>query len=261
MKNLASIALFLNFCVFAIFAQTPQEMEQTLLTNLKEIQKYSSYGDNSDYKKLFKANRIFETNLLKYTKTDSTLKYDFKALNDLMLINTSEDGNFRVYSWDSESGGTMHDYYSVYQFRGTNGNIYSKTDKNAENDGSAGSFVNNIFQVFYKNEPIYIICSTFIGSTSNHYQSADLVKINRQDFESVKLIKTSRGLTDTLSFEYNFFSVVDRKERPIRLIKFDKKTQILSIPVVIEDKEFQYGRVTNRFINYKFNGKYFVKSK
>jgi hypothetical protein len=73
------------------------------------------------------------------------------------------------------------------------------------------------------------------------------------------LIKTASGLTDSLGFSYNFFSVVERRERPVKLISFDKKTNTLKIPVVIEDKEFSNGRVTNRFISYRFNGTYFVK--
>ncbi len=64
-----------------------------------------------------------------------------------------------------------------------------------------------------------------------------------------------------VGFEYNFFSVVDRKERPIKLILYDKTTKTLKIPVVIEDEEFQNGRVTNKFISYKFDGTYFVKVK
>ena len=172
----------------------------------------------------------------------------------------SGDGKFRVYTWDSEAGGTMHEYYRVYQYIGDDGKVYSKSEDNAPEDGGAGSFVYDVFSLDTKGGKLYIVCSNFIGSNVDHYQSADLFMISGSKIkEKVKMIKTAAGLTHTLNFAYNFFSVSDRKERPIKLIKFDAKSKTLSIPVVIADNEFGNGRVTNRFINYRFNGSYFVK--
>ena len=176
-----------------------------------------------------------------------------------MMNATSEDGNFRVYSWDTETGGTMHDYARVYQFRGADGKVYSRTDDSGE-EGDMGSFVYAIYTVNSKAGKIYIVCSNFIGSSQDHSQSADLYKIEGNKLkDKVKLIKTNSGLTHTVYFGYNFFSVVDRKERPVKLILFDKKTNTLKIPVVIENEKFPNGQVTDRFINYRFNGTNFVK--
>ena len=77
----------------------------------------------------------------------------------------------------------------------------------------------------------------------------------------VKLIKTNEGLTNTLGFEYNFFSVVDRKERPLKLILYDAATRSIRLPVVIVDDKDPLGRVTNKFITYRFNGAYFVRAR
>jgi hypothetical protein len=187
------------------------------------------------------------------------LRYKFSELDKLMHIVTSDDGRFRIYSWDTEDGGTMHNFSRVYQYQAADGKVYSKTDEGKE-EGDPGSFVYDIYTVEAGKGAVYIVCSTFIGSTQDHSQSADLYKIEGNKLNNqVRLIKTRSGLTDTLNFGYNFFSVVDRGERPIRLISFDKKTKTLKIPVVIEDKEFRNGRVTNRFINYRFDGTYFVK--
>ncbi|MBX7173239.1 MAG: hypothetical protein K1X72_19880 [Pyrinomonadaceae bacterium] len=260
MKRLSMFGLFLFIFSLATIAQTPQVIEQTLVKNLKEVQKFSSYGGNYDDEKLSKANEVFENNLLNYTKIASTLSYGFPALNKMMMNATSEDGKFRIYSWDTETGGTMHDYSRIYQFRGGDGKVYSHGEPRADEEGGAGSFVYAIYSVDSNNGKIYIVCSNFIGSTNDHYQSADLYKIEGNELkDKIKLIKTASGMTDTLNFEYNFFSVVDRKERPIKLIQFDKKTNTLKIPVVINDKEFPNGRVTNKFISYKFNGTNFVK--
>lgn len=252
-------AIFLLAFAFSAFAQSNAQIEKELVAGVKEIQKYGTYYGGYDEDKLSKAQNTFQEKLLKYTKTASTLSYKFAALAEEMHIATSDDGKFRIYSWDLEDGGTMHDYASVYQYQGADGKVYSKTDEPSE-EGDGGGFVTDIFTLDTKDGKVYIVCSTFIGSSKDRYQSADLYKIDGAKLDDkVKLIKTKTGLTNSLGFEYDFFSVVDRTERPVKLISFDKKTKTLKIPVVVEDKEFAGGRVTKKFISYKFDGKYFVK--
>ena len=255
--------VFLISFIFALsaFGQSNAEIEKDLVTSIQEIQKYTNYGSNSDDEKLSKANEVFGEKLLKYTKNPATLKYKFTKLDKLMQNATSADGRFRIYSWDTEQGGTMHDYDRVYQYLGADGKVYSKIDEASEEDGgNMGSFVYDIFALDTTGGKVYIVCTTFIGSTNDHYQSANLYKIAGNNLDDqVKIIKTNSGLTNSLGFQYNFFSVVDRAERPVKLILFDQKTKTLKIPVVIEGKEFPNGRVTDRFISYKFDGTNFVK--
>ena len=258
--------LIINFAVLislffslSALAQSNAKIEQELVAAINDVKKYSNYGENFDDEKLSKANEVFEAKLLKYTKTPATLSYKFSELDKLMFNATSDDGKFRIYSWDTEDGGTMHNFSRVYQYQGADGNVYSKTDEVNEESG-VGSFVTDIFTVDSKTGKIYVVCSTFIASTKDISQSANLYKITGNKLvDEVKLIKTKSGLTDSLSFSYDFFSVVDREERPVRLILYDKNTKRLKIPIVINDKEFPTGRVTNKFITYGFNGTYFVK--
>lgn len=265
MKNLLIILLFFTALSLSIFAQTPQKMEQDLVATINQIDKYSTYGGNYDDEKLSAADKAFEEKLLKYTKNAATLKYNFPKLRESVTIITSEDGKFRTYSWDEGTGGTMHDYSVVYQYQGTDGKVYSRTNEKSseeeeDEDSGGGGFINNIYTVNVAGGNIYIVCSTFVASTIDHYESADLYKIEGSTLnDKVELFKTKEGLTNSIGFEYDFFSVADRKERPIKLILYDKATKTVKIPIVIQDKKSPVGRVTNRFINYKFDGKYFVR--
>lgn len=256
------IVIFLLASAFAAQAQTGAQIEKELIAAVKEIDKYGTYGGAYDQEKLSKAQGFFEAKLLKYTKTPATLAYKFGALGKEMSVATSDDGRLRVYSWDLQDGGTMHNHARVYQYRAADGKVYSRADANADEDGAGGAFVTEIFTLDAgKNRTVYIVCSTFVGSTKYNAQSANLYRIAGDALDDrVKLIKTKSGLTNTLGFAYDFFSVVDRPERPIKLISFDKKTKTLKIPVVVEDKEFTDGKVTSRTINYQFNGTYFVKT-
>jgi hypothetical protein len=176
-----------------------------------------------------------------------------------MSIATSADGKFRIYSWDLQDGGTMHRFGRVHQYQSADGEVYSKAEEIPE-QGMGHGFVTDIYTLDTKDEKVYIVCTTFIASSKNYFQSADLYKIEGSTLnDKVKLIKTRSGLTNTLNFEYDNFSVIDRTETQGRLITFDAKTRTLKIPVVIKDEEFPDGRVTDGVIRYRFTGKYFVK--
>jgi hypothetical protein len=255
------VALFLLVFALSAFGQTNEKIEQELVGHIKNILEWSNYTNRSGEnlsEKLFKENEIFKKKLSKYTKRLSTLKYKFPRLAEDINISTSEDGKFRIYSWDTETGGTIHRFENVYQYKGKNGKVYSKSYELSEME--PGGFYTDIFQVKTKKETIYLARFSAILMTSLSYQSIDLFKIENKSLnDKIKLFKTKMGLQNYIGFEYNFFSVVDRPERPIKLILFDKKTKTLEIPVVIEDEKFPNGRVTNKFISYRFNGKYFVK--
>ncbi len=257
MKKILFIAFLLAFA-FSAPAQTNTQIEEELVAAIKSVTDNSAYRPEHDMDKLSEANRVFEEKLLKYTKIPATLAHKFAALDEHLYIETSEDGRLRVFSWDKEGGGTMHYFGTVYQYQGTDGMVYSKAVKLSESE--PGSFVHDVFTLDTKGGKVYMVATTGIFSTIDNSQAVKLFKIIGKTLsDNVKIIKTRSGLTNMLGFEYNLFSVVDREERPIRLISFDKQTKTLKIPVVVEDKEFPSGKVTDKFISYRFNGTYFVK--
>jgi hypothetical protein len=244
----------------SVSAQTPTEIEQNLVKLYAKVSDNSAYKGDSDNDLLGKANDEFKAKVLEYTKIAATLKHNFTELEKEITIKTSEDGKFRAYSWDRLDGGTMHFFETVYQFQGKNGKVYSNSVETEE--GSPGGFAHEIFTVETKSGNVYLVCNSAIGSTQDRYESVGLFRIDGNKLnDNVKLFKTKSGLTNSISFGYNFFSIVNNKNGSDGLIFYDKKTKVLKIPVVIEDKEFGNGRVTDKFISYKFNGTYFVKGK
>jgi hypothetical protein len=74
------------------------------------IQIHHDFTD-STYDSLTMANTAFRDSLLRYASAFS------KTLPIPELgICTSEDGRFRIYTWDSGLGGKAHTYWRVYQF-------------------------------------------------------------------------------------------------------------------------------------------------
>lgn len=240
-------------------AQSPATVEREIVGHLDAITKYGSYGDSYDEAKLTKHNELLKNTLIRNGKRSEILHYAFPKLDGKMFVATSADGKLRVYSWDLETGGTMHDFESVYQYRGKSGKVYTWTE--TRDDESAGTFCTQIFDVPSANGTIYLTNSTFIGSTSLAGQSIDVVRIDGEKLDTkAKLIRTGSGLKNSISIGYDFFSVVDHPERPVKLVYFNAAKKEFRFPVVIEDDKTPQGRVTNKFITYRFNGKYFVRA-
>lgn len=258
--NIIVIGFLLFLFSFSLFAQSPQKIEQELVVLRDKMSEFGSYGGNYDGEKLGKIQEELKSKILSYTKNAETLKYPFENLKKKMFVATSPDGKFRSYSWDLEDGGTMHSFDGVYQFQDSSGKVYSKSRLTEGEEGDAGSYIPKIYELNTKSGKVYLPITSGIFSTQDHGQSVYAVKIiGKKLDEKVKIFKTNSGLTDSIGFGYNFFSVVERKGRPIILILFDSKTNNLKIPVVVENEKFPNGEVTNRFINYKFNGTNFVK--
>ncbi len=245
-------------CSITALSQTNVQVERKVLTHLRNLDKLA--GTTNGSKALNKENLALRSAILKFGQSASTLKYAFKALANKMYIATSKDGKFRIYSWDTQSGGTMRDFENVVQYKAGNGRVYAVALARSK-EGDVGGFSHQIFQFDTGDRRVYFANFTFIMSTSAIRQELSLYAIDgRKLNSSLKLIKTRTGLHNSIGFDYDFFSVVNRPERPVTLFHFDDGARAFRFPVVLDDKKFvNGGRVTDKFITYRFNGKYFTK--
>lgn len=257
MRLAVFVVLLLALTACAV-GQTPAAIETSLISYLDNTAKYGTYGGAYDEDKLTKNNELINDTLVKNGTRADILRYGFPKLKEKMYIASSRDGRFRVYSWDTEDGGSMHDFDHVIQYLGKSGKV---SLWEAPGSDGGGGFYTDIFQVdTAAASPIYLAVSTSIGSTKLNAQSIEAFTIDGDKLvDKANVIKTGSGLTNSVGFGYDFFSVVDRPERPVRLVTWNAVEKSFRFPIVIEDDKNPDGRVTNKFITYKFNGKYFVK--
>ncbi|HEX6429820.1 MAG TPA: hypothetical protein VF008_19135 [Niastella sp.] len=194
----------------------------------------------------------FEKEFTNFIKSNSnTLNYPFKKLIDsnFCYIRTSGDGNFRIYSWDTQTGGTMHFFKAICQWK-SNGKIFTNVPMYEE--GVAGSFCSKIFTVNISDKPYYLAVTNAILSSKDAMQSISVYSIEGKNLvDTVKLFKTKTKKLNSINVEFDFFSVVDRPERPLELITYDDKQKIIYIPVV-DGK----GQVTKKNILYQLKDSY-----
>lgn len=237
-----------------------------LLTNERSIAQTVNFSAQEDkfikqYKKLesnFPGNddsaaEVFAKGFASLIKNNpGTLNYPFKKLNDSIFscVRTSSDGNFRIYSWDSQTGGTMCFYKVIYQWK-ANDKVFAKVLRIDENDPAF--YCSAIFSVNINNKPFYLAVtnSTYSSKDLRQYITCYSIEGNKLT-DTVKLFKTKTKKLNTIRVAYDFFSVVDRPERPLELITYDDKLNIIYIPVV-DDKE----QVTKKNILYQLKNGYF----
>ncbi|UOQ52238.1 hypothetical protein [Hymenobacter cellulosivorans] len=248
----------------ALLGKDLKTIERELVRDARRITYWANYNDTAaavgGIDSLTRANERFLARLLRYTATEpATLTYAFPALQqEHITISTAPDGRLRIYSWDTEEGGTMHYFENVVQYRAgakvaSRRLITPKPDDNPD----AGHFYFDVFPVLSGTQTYYLAYGQGIYSSKDCYQHVKAFAIeNGQLNTDAKLIRTQSGLKNTLGFEFDFFSVVDRPERPVRLITYDAKTRVLEIPVVWAE-----GKVTPKRIRYQFNGTVFEKVK
>ena len=232
-------------------------VKQIELDLLEASNKLFSFYQPHESDSLFKYSHLLRNKTIELlSKNPGTLKYPFQMLIDsnAFEIVTSEDSLFRIYSWDKWTGGTWHHYDIIYQFS-NKGKVNTVPEELEEGDG--GAFYSEIFTLRNGTKTYYLAVSNASFSSKDAVQSIEVFSIENGVLnKNVKLIKTAEGMIGSISVEFDFFSVVDRPERPLKLIKYDKNKKIIYIPIVYED-----GKVTDKFIQYKFNGKYFEKYK
>ncbi len=264
MKKFLQLGIFLT-CLFggsvAINAQTNEQIEASILGHLDNLKNWSYRTGTSDLDALDKENQLLKKELLRYGQRASTLKYDFPALAEKMFIPTSKDQRLRIYSWDNQEGGSGRIFETVFQYADRSGKTHTWSPTISREGLVCAGFYHQIFQTDTPSGRLYLANSSAACSTSLAYQDLSIFRIDGEKLNSnLKLIRTKSGLTNCVSFEYDFFSTVDHPERPIRLFFFDESAKSFRFPVVVEDKKFlNGGRVTDKFITFRFNGKYFVK--
>ncbi|PZP38132.1 MAG: hypothetical protein DI598_21080 [Pseudopedobacter saltans] len=185
-------------------------------------------------------------------KNPSSISYPFNQLiqNNDCYIKTSSDGNFRIYSWDSHTGGTMVFYRVIYQWK-SNGKVL--TDIPPAEEGDPKSFCSQIFTVDIKGKSYYLVVTNGNYSTMDAKQSIVVYSIEGNKLSNTaKLFKTKTKSFNKIDVSYDFFSVKDRSERPLELIKYDDKQKTVYIPVVGEK-----GNVTDKNLLYQLKGDYF----
>lgn len=107
---------------FTTSAQSPKAIEADLLKSFKKIDNWHwrlGEDQGNPYDSLVKANVAFIGELKKVASKPATIAQPFPALKKMRLdISTSDDGKFRIYSWNTwQVGRHFHVFNNIFQFK------------------------------------------------------------------------------------------------------------------------------------------------
>lgn len=250
MKKLTLLIILLNcFITSNLFAQSPKAIEADLLRSFKKID-----GNNPDNTT---ANKVFAEKLKAYAeKQPATLEQNFALLKAEHLdVSSSDDGLFRIYSWDTWTGGTMHFFENIFQYKSG-----AKTMAVLDTPTTEGDSRPNYYQVYTfkaNNKTYYLAKSVAVLSSASTVQFIQVFAIENEKLNTgTKLIKTPSGLHSQLSVECDLSAGVNHDINKIPNLSYNTKTQAIRIPLITAK-----GKITDKFITYKFTGQYFEKAK
>ena len=215
----------------------------------------SKYGD---FDSLEYFSNLFSTRFTDLISANpKTLKFSFRRLIDAHICNieTSKDGLFRIYTWDSQLGGTMRFFNVFYQYK--SGKTI-KTQSILLEEGDPAWFCSGIFTLITKKKKYYLGIINGIYSTKDVSQSIkgfELTESGTID-DNIDLFQINEGLQNSLRISYDFFSVADRPERPVRLIRYDTKNKEITIECVSDEEKI----LPNCYTIYQFNGTHFEET-
>ncbi len=185
------------------------------------------------------------------TTQPGTFDYPFSRLTDsnYCLIRISPDKRLKIYSWDTWLGGSMHEFRTIYQWKHKDA-VYSKM---RPVNGDIGSYCSKIYHIVIAGKSYYLVITNAIFSNNDHSQTITAYTINGNKLEDkVAIFHTNGNILSSISINFDFFSVVDRPERPLELIVYDESKRELYIPFI--DKNDQ---VTQRKFIYRLTSKGF----
>jgi hypothetical protein len=193
-----------------------------------------------------------------------TFYYNFPNATDsteIVNIAESDDGNVRIYSWDTQLGGTMVCWDNVIQFRSNgklesyDGSIWSVDESQEKNEIDFGCWTKAIY-TFKRNDgqTIYITESYFRESSSFGYSTLDAFCISNGKLQTIENAFVIPDESSHIGKEYSipsWYFLTDGKGWDW-IYSLDRNTQTFYVPVV-DDLE-----LLDQYDLYKFNGTKFV---
>ena len=204
------------------------------------------------YDSLIAANNVFEDYFKKCLHNPSTLTANFNnAQKEGLRCVTSNDGKVRFYSWDTWTGGTMHNFSDLVQYKNNNGIAVDRIRE----DGDPGYFYMDAYSIKAKDRTIYMAKYHAIGSTRDVGEGIVAYALKDGVLSNAKVFLTKTQSLDRIEYGFDFFSINDSNGVKPE-IHFSNDLHTLYVPIVKKDGSF-----TKDFLIYVFDGNNYVFDK
>ena len=249
-KTLLCLCLFSS----AAYANQCEIIDTELAASYSEMKTYGSYNENNE-EKYQSSEKHFKDALAKIEKLEGKFCAWEKAPKAGVGVLTSKDNKLQILTWDWQSGGTMHEYGSIWRYQLPNG-----TWKTEFNELDSDSDITSLTAPKLNGKPYYFVETADIYSQCHHAIAAKFYQITEKGLEEANLIQ---GKKPTSNIEVSFISYTNNDlPESNAYFDYDLKNNRFSFPLVHEFEETcGNGKMTSERIYYRFDGKHFVKEK
>jgi hypothetical protein len=256
MKLTLALLFVLVFNTFSFSQKNPRSVETELNRQFQKINYWDEHPKMDDvidtYDSIQTANDYILNQIVKEGyHNPAFLNYPFKSIREYVDVITCKDKSFRIYSWDTYTGGTMHIFYAVAQYLASDKKVYTQSLIDTAS-GDPGLWYSTIYTFAAKGKKYYLCIGNGKYSTADLGEEVQIYTVSGNLLAQAPIIKTAKGLTNTIHISYDLSSLESKKDHSIA---FDEITNELKIPLI--DAK---GKVTNKDIIYKFNGDHFERN-
>jgi hypothetical protein len=231
------IHTFLNSVCFAQKSQ--RSVEADLKKQFQKIYYWDEHHQMDDtvdtYDSMQRANDYILNQIIKQGyHNPAFFNYSFASLGEYLDVLTSKDKSFRIYSWDTYTGGTMHIFYAVAQYLGSDKKLY--TQSLIDSSGDPGLWYSGIYSFNDKGRKYYCCIGNGKYSTMDFGQEVIVYTIKGNLLVQAPIIKTQKGLTNSIHVAYDLSSLDGKTDHSI---VFDENTKELRIPLLMQKVKCQ----------------------
>jgi len=218
-----------------------------LLDHLHDVGSKLSDEDGDD-EALGKANNSLRSYIMQAARDPKLLSAPLQRVTDLgMHVATSPDKMLRIYSWDRQTGGSMHFFASIAQLHRGNELQCRVIDLSPNKEGDCGEFCKEIKVVHtLDGKTVYLIQAYSILSTMSRATAIEAYLVNNGTFTKAPIFQNRKKCFSEIGCDTS-----DTVEFPV--IKIQDRNKMLLVPLI--DKN---GHQTGKYLVYKFNGYKFV---
>lgn len=236
-----------------------KEVETGLVDVFNKIDYWHNYEINKDiidkWDSLAMINSVLTQKLYDVLKSNrNSVYYDFPGLKAAgMQIVSNKDNSFRIFSWNTQTGGTMKMFNSILQYSYEN-KVSAKILNNVlENNTFGSGFL--FTEVFTVKPNVYLVVEDAVYSTKDIYTGVrGFSTENGMLNDTIGIFKTKQGLVNEAGAGYDFFSVVELPYEQRPRISYDEERKTVSIPMTDFEND-----LTDKYLKFIYNGSYFTK--
>lgn len=236
----------LFLCSFQSYAQTEPPIDSIEMSLVKLQREYQSLIFD-DYEVALIKGDSFSKGLIHCLERSNSLKHSFDSLKTQIKITTSIDKQLRIFSWDTEMGGTWHNFVSYLQYKtGKVQQLHSGFEM--EKGGYTDVIYYKIKNFEHKKGRIYLLFGFGTHGAGHHHK---IVRAFRKEGNSlIELEKVFDG-------EQHLVIVAPRRNNIN--VNFERTGLKIVFDEFVYSEDIGFYEATEKKVTYAWNGNRFIR--